>query len=219
MSSTLISFDGDYYKYHGGREGKKGLAIGGYKSSFLSDLVAYYLFSKANNNFLRKMWHDIYEDDGLVLFKGKKSVYKIRYWLEYFQNMVNKSADNQRVQFTTKIWTSDKSLLPFEKKEKFQISAADELPLLDMNMIWSPEGGMRFLIFRKRRQQLKLVGNKITNTPVILHTIQPWFLNHLAKLIFQTTEYQPKRIDYIYIHHANYLCEAGLAPSDFPTMG
>ena len=101
------------------------------------------------------MWHDIYEYDGLVLFKGKKSVYKIRYWLEYFQNMVNKSADNQRVQFTTKIWTSDKSLLPFEKKEKFQISAADELPLLGMNMIWSPEGGMRFLIFRKRRQQLK----------------------------------------------------------------
>ena len=103
MSSTLISFDGDYYKYHGGGEEKKGLAIGGYKSSFLSDLVAYYLFSKANNNFLRKMWHDIYEDDGLVLFKGKKSVYKIRYWLEYFQNMVNESADNQRVQFTTKI--------------------------------------------------------------------------------------------------------------------
>ena len=29
MSSTLIYFDGEHYKYHGGERGEQGLAIGG----------------------------------------------------------------------------------------------------------------------------------------------------------------------------------------------
>ena len=40
MSSTLISFDVDCYEYHGGERDEQGLAIGGYESAFLSDLVA-----------------------------------------------------------------------------------------------------------------------------------------------------------------------------------
>ena len=64
--------------------------------------------------------------------------------VEEFQNMVNKSAD-----------TRNKSLLPFKKKYKVQISAIDGLPLLDMKMICSPEGDIQFVIFRKRVQQLK----------------------------------------------------------------
>ena len=40
MSSTLIYFDGEYYDYHGGEREEQGLAIGGYKSAFLADLVA-----------------------------------------------------------------------------------------------------------------------------------------------------------------------------------
>ena len=31
MSSNLISFDGEYYKYHGGKKEEQGLSIGGYK--------------------------------------------------------------------------------------------------------------------------------------------------------------------------------------------
>ena len=67
--------------------------------------------------------------------------------------MENKSADNQHLQFTAKIWTSNKSLLPFERKYKVKISADDELTLLDMKMIWSPERDTQFVIFRD--QQLK----------------------------------------------------------------
>ena len=39
MSSTLISFDCKYYEYHGGEKEEQGLAIGGYESAFLDDLV------------------------------------------------------------------------------------------------------------------------------------------------------------------------------------
>ena len=51
MSSTLICFDGEYYEYHRGEKAEQGLAIGGYESTFLADLVAYYLFEKAKAHF------------------------------------------------------------------------------------------------------------------------------------------------------------------------
>ena len=46
MSSTLLTFEDKYYEY--GEKGieTKGLAIGGYESAFLADLVVSYLFKK-----------------------------------------------------------------------------------------------------------------------------------------------------------------------------
>ena len=46
---------------------------------FLADLVASYLFKKCNNQFKEFPWKEIYRDDGLLLFKGKKSLSKIKY--------------------------------------------------------------------------------------------------------------------------------------------
>ena len=40
MSYTFISFDSDYYEYRGGKREEQGLAIGGYESVFLADLMA-----------------------------------------------------------------------------------------------------------------------------------------------------------------------------------
>ena len=103
MSSTPISFDGDYYEYHGGEIEEQGLAIGGYESAFLADLVASYLFEKAKLNFRPTIYHRIYQDDVLVVFKGKKKASEIKYWLENFQQPVNTAAGNQHLQFTTEI--------------------------------------------------------------------------------------------------------------------
>ena len=72
MSLTLISFGGEYYKYHGGEREEQGLAIGGYDSAFLADLVASYLFEKASPIFRPTIYHGIYLDDGLVVFKVNK---------------------------------------------------------------------------------------------------------------------------------------------------
>ena len=85
MSLTLISFDGEYYKYLWGEREEQGLAIDGYKSAFLADLVASYLFEKASPIFRPKIYHGIYLDDGLVVFKGKKETSEIKDWLENFQ--------------------------------------------------------------------------------------------------------------------------------------
>ena len=79
MSLTLISFDGEYYEYHGGEKEEQGLAIGGYKSAFLADPVASYLFKKATPISRPTIYHGIYQDDGLVVFKGKKKESEIKY--------------------------------------------------------------------------------------------------------------------------------------------
>ena len=50
------------------------LSIGGYESVFLSDLVSSYLFKKAKAHFYPAIYHGIYRDDALVVFKDKKSV-------------------------------------------------------------------------------------------------------------------------------------------------
>ena len=105
MSSTLISFDGEYYEYHGGEREEQRLAIGGYKYLFLVDLVASYLFEKAKPILRPTIYHGIYRYDGLVIFKVKKKACAMKDWLEEFQQTVDIAAGNQHLKFTAEIWT------------------------------------------------------------------------------------------------------------------
>ena len=120
MSSTLISFDGEYYKYHRVEGEEQGLAIGGYESAFLADLVASYLFEKAKPIFCPKIYHGIYRDDRLVVFKGKKKANEIKDWLEKFQQTVNMAAGNQHLKFTAEIWTDGANPPTPEKEDRVQ---------------------------------------------------------------------------------------------------
>ena len=118
MSSTLISFGGEYYKYHEGEIEEQWLAIGGYESEFLADLVASYLFEKSKSNFHPTTYHRIYIDDGLVVFTVNKSARGVKYWLEEFQQTVNKAAVNQHLQFTAEIWTTEDNSPTPAKEDK-----------------------------------------------------------------------------------------------------
>ena len=109
MSYTLISFYGEYYEYHGGEREEQGLAIGGYESAFLADLVASYLFEKAKANFRLTIYHRIYQYDGLVVFKGKKKASENKYSLEEFHQTVNTAAGHQHLKFTAEIWTNEEN--------------------------------------------------------------------------------------------------------------
>ena len=100
MSSTLLTSEKKYFEY--GEKGitTKGLAIGGYKQAFLSDLVASYLFEKCNNKFKEVLWKVIYKDDVLLVFKGKKSLSEIKRQIKDFQSNVKQIAGNEYLQFT-----------------------------------------------------------------------------------------------------------------------
>ena len=94
MSSILIYFDSEYYKYHGGEREEQRFSIGGYKSVFLADLVASYLFEESKANFHPTTYHGIYRDDGLVVFIGNKIAREVKDWLEEFPQTVNKASGN-----------------------------------------------------------------------------------------------------------------------------
>ena len=98
-----------------------GLTIGGYESAFLADLVASYLFEKAKPIFCPTIYHGIYQDDGLVVFKGKKKASEIKEWLEEFQKTVNTAAGNRHLKFTAEIWTDGANSPTPEKEGQFQI--------------------------------------------------------------------------------------------------
>ena len=183
VSPTLISLDGEYYKYHVGEKKEQGLEILGYESAFIANLVAYYLFEKSKNPLNQKTYHGIYHDSGLVVFKGKNKVQPIKYWSAQFQQIVDKVEGNQ----TPTVHCGDRGKWyeppPSSKKDKVKIVANDKFAFLYMKMSWSPEGDLQYGLFSKKGQQLKYVGKGITHTPSTLHAIPSGVLNRLAKLI------------------------------------
>ena len=66
MSYTLLTFEDKYYEYREKGIKTKGLAIGGYESAFLADLVASYLLEKLSNQFREVLWKGIYIDYGFL---------------------------------------------------------------------------------------------------------------------------------------------------------
>mmetsp|Transcript_59900 Transcript_59900/g.71327 ORF Transcript_59900/g.71327 Transcript_59900/m.71327 type:complete len:290 (-) Transcript_59900:549-1418(-) len=73
MSSMLLSFHNKYYQYHcGDKDGERGLAIGGFESAFLADLVACYLLEAMIDLFGDEHpFKGMYRDDGIYVTNGK----------------------------------------------------------------------------------------------------------------------------------------------------
>ena len=125
---------------------------------------------------------------------------------------------NQHLQFTTEIWTTEENSPLPEKEYRVQIVTNDEFPFLDVKMSWSPEGDLKFSVFRKIGQQLKYVGKKSIHTPGTLRAIPSLVLNWLSKLTSQKPSLHSEGVDTIYPDYANSLRKAGLAPPNFPKM-
>ena len=86
-------------------------------------------------------------------------------------------------------------------------------------MIWCPEGGLKFGIFRNKVHQLNYFRKVSNHTPGTLCAIQLEFLDRLAKFTSQNPDLNSKWVDYVYSNRVNALREAGLAPSIFLTVG
>eukprot|EP00957_Ditylum_brightwellii_P186627 14208976-Ditylum_brightwellii.AAC.1 len=90
MKSTLIWFRDKYYKYKGAAgasvdEEDIGLAIGGFESAWLANLVASHLLEMTEDHFTETITKGIYHDDGLVVFSGVKSRKELKRWRKRFQ--------------------------------------------------------------------------------------------------------------------------------------
>ena len=104
MISTLLNCQDKYYEY--GEEGLEtnGLAIRGYESVLLVDLVDSYLFKVTNNKFKEVRWRVIYRCGRLLVFKGKRSISDIRIWRDKFIEKVNGIVGNNYLQYNCDTW-------------------------------------------------------------------------------------------------------------------
>eukprot|EP00957_Ditylum_brightwellii_P079148 6019382-Ditylum_brightwellii.AAC.1 len=77
MKNTYVSFQDKYFVYKGAAKGANltnedvALAIGGYKSAFLANLVALYLFEMTGSKFIKAKYKGIYREDDLTMLVGK----------------------------------------------------------------------------------------------------------------------------------------------------
>ena len=132
---------------------------------------------------------------------------------------MNKAAGNQHLQFTAEKWTKEENSPTPEKEERVQIVTNNKFPFLDMKMSWSPEGDLKFGVFRKNGKQLKYVGKESTHRPGTLRAIPLGVLNRLDKLTSRKPSIHSEGVDKIYPDHVNALRKAGLVPPNFLTMG
>ena len=167
------------------RKEEQGFAIGGYESAFLSDLVLYYLFEKDKSKFHPKTYHKIYIGDILVLFIGKRITKKVKDWLNNFQQTVNKAAENQHLQFTTEIWTTENNSPTPSKKERVKIVTNNEFPFLDMKLVCRQRGTCNLACLGKKdKYWSKLVQKLLTHLYPMCDPFRspepPWYI-HLKK--------------------------------------
>ena len=182
-----------------------GLTIGGYESAFLADLVASYLFEKAKPIFHPTIYHGIYRDDGLLVFKEKRKASDIKDWLEEFQQSVNMAAGNQHLKFTAEIWTDGANPPTLEKEDQVQSVTNDELTFLDMKMI--------------KDRNWNTSAKRAPTHPILSARSPPESSTDLSKLTSRKPSIQAEAADTIYPAHTNALRKEGLAPPGFPSMG
>ena len=218
MNSTLITFRGKYYEYSGaGDATDKGLAIGGYESAFLADLVASYLFEKTKRHFAYAIYNGIYRDDGFLILNGKRNKSEMIDWLKDFQATIDALTRGDYFKFTATIW--DRSAESSGSYGPLEISNSPSLPFLDMNIAWSNSGNLSFSVYRKPGQELKYLNHDSTHTKATSKSIPNGVLTRLSRLTSITDENKDTKMDILYPSHAEALSTAGLAPKIYPTLG
>jgi hypothetical protein len=114
MGNTVVSFREKYYKYVvDPNSDRRGLTIGGFKSAFLANLEATYIFKKLHHLLEQ---HDrfigTYCDNKIIMFRGNKLNKWLQNWLAIFQKEVNQLLGTVDIQFTMEIWHPGSDLGP-----------------------------------------------------------------------------------------------------------
>ena len=79
MGNTLINFQGEYFEYGGSlNTEQRGLAIGGFESTWRLDVVIEFLMENMKILFGETSFTGFYRDDGLVIFDGVKSAERLQ---------------------------------------------------------------------------------------------------------------------------------------------
>ena len=222
MSNTLISFQDGFYLYDGDKKPEeRGLTIGGYESAWLADLVMSYLLEVTYDTLYDPMhFFGVYRDDGLAVFKGKKTTNEIQEWLESFQSDVDDIAGNNFLKFTAVVWD------PLNHHSEWDISntaitvdKSPSFPFLDMEMYWLSEQSLAFRVHLKKNQQLKYLNKGSSHTPGCFKAIPNGVIKRLTKLTSINDSNSNQTLDELYPTHFQALSDANLIkPDQIPTL-
>jgi hypothetical protein len=106
MGNTIVSFRDKYYKYGvNPNPNHHGLTIGSFKSAFLADLEATYIFKKLHHLLEQHVrFIGTYRADKIIVFWGNRSNESLKNWLSIFQKEVDQLLRNVDIQFIMEIW-------------------------------------------------------------------------------------------------------------------
>ena len=152
------------------------------------------MFEKCSNQFKEVLWKGIYRDNGLLLFKGKKSLSEIKRWREDFQIRVHKIAGNQYLQFTCKIWMPNTSSSRYKQDYVSEI-AIITFPYLDLEFLWNADGQLEYQVNQKPNKKLKYLNKRSTHTNAMFNAIPSGIFYRLAKLTSRMKKNAQMKID------------------------
>ena len=215
MKSTYIMFQDQYYEYDGDQDPEdRGLTIGGFESAWLADLAGAYLLIKSRTCFDETLYHGIYRDDGIVVFKGKKIYDDILTWHDNFQAKVNQLTGGDYLQFTCEIWADPKHQpLPqpptSTTSHLIEINTTQAFPYLDMEFYWYNKA-LAFKVHLKPNQCLKYLNVGSCHSKSVFRAIPCGVCHRLAKLTTTTPANKNVSLQELYPHHFKALNHSNL---------
>ena len=125
--------------------------------------MAAFILKNTESLFSDFIYHGIYQNDGFIIMKGKKTKKDMNEWLISFQNEVNKIAESDCLIFTAEIWDTedDKTII----NNKLTVVNDKYFPYLDMEMYWNERKEIRFQVHMKPNQKLKYLNSSSIHMP------------------------------------------------------
>jgi hypothetical protein len=207
MSNTLVQFQGKYYVVGGEVSSwERGLTIGGYESAWFADLVAAYLLETSQDLFNEALYHGIYRDDGIAVFKGNWSEIKICEWLTKLQSKFNLTLNSNALNFTVEMWKPGENY-PLKSKINRMVSVNTDMtfPFLDIEFYWDASNFLATRVFLKPNQRIKYLSAHSDHTRSCIKAVPNRVLQRLTKLTSVGSKNIDARIDELYPMHAKAL--------------
>jgi hypothetical protein len=171
MGNRIVSFQDKYYKYGADSDpDRRGLTIGGFKSAFLADLEATYIFDKLNMLLTRHVqFIGTYRDDEIIIFRGRRTTWWLTQWLNIFQWKVDDLLCTKDIQFTMEIWSPGEDSGPLEHTKTsvpgigefhtVTVNGNSYFPYLDIQLSWNKKDELNFKVHRKPNKLVKYLNS------------------------------------------------------------
>ena len=186
MGHTIVSFQDKYYEYSVDSDPEmRGLAIGGFDSAWMADIVASFCFDQTAEMFSDTKYHGIYRDDGINIFEGSREIADLDSWFLEFQNKINDILDSDGLQFTMAIWSAGSESRKIN--DRLDFIGNDVFLYLDAGLFWNDKGNIAFQVHKKPSYQTKYVSVKSHHYPKHKASIPYGIEIRLASLTSRTT--------------------------------